>query len=166
MRLKPSHILLPVAVLIGAGLMAQKQAAGFLNFFIRSISLAFDGITPVLRLNIAIQNPSNESFVIRSLVANVTANETIIGNISSFTTVAINPNAETILPVFVRLKTIAIVSDILTLIQNGSGISQTIKIDGAANANNMVIPVKTGSIHNSLPLSFTTINTWPGSFKK
>lgn len=141
LKIKPSAILLPVAALVGLSLYAQQRASGFLNYYISSIALAFDGMTPILRLNIAIQNPSNQQFVVRSMVGTVLANDTPIGNISSFQTVVINPNSQQILPVYIRLKVLSIVTDIITLIQNGSGISQTITVTGNVNANNIVAPV-------------------------
>lgn len=142
MRLKPAYILLPIAGLIALGLMAQKKAAGFLNMFIDTVSIAFSGLTPVIRVNIAIQNPSNEQFVIKSLVANLKAGEKLIGNVSSFDTIVINPNAQIIYPVFIRLGLVAIVQDIITLIQNRSGPSQTLELSGHINANGIVSPLE------------------------
>lgn len=141
MKISPKAILLPVAALVAVSLYAQKRASGFLSFYIQGIALAFEGITPVLRLNVVLQNPSNEQFVVRSLTGQVFANDELIGNISSFVTVYVNPNSAVVLPVYVRLNVISIVSDLITLIQGGGGFSQTIKVTGTANANSIMTPI-------------------------
>jgi len=141
LKITPKAILLPIAALVGISLYAQKKASGFLNSYIDSIALAFEGIIPVLRLNIAFQNPSNQQFIVRSLTGNVMANDTVIGNVSSFQTIYINPNAQAILPVYIRLSPLGIVSDLLRLIQTGAGISQTIRVKGYVNANSIVAPI-------------------------
>lgn len=141
MKINPRAILLPIAALTAVMLYAQKRASGFLTFYIQGIALAFEGITPILRLNVAVQNPTNEQFVVRSLTGQVFANDEVIGNLSSFVTVYVNPNTQVILPVYVRLNVISIVSDLITLIQNGGGMSQTIKVTGNVNANSIVSPI-------------------------
>lgn len=141
MKVKLAGLLLPIAALIGVTLMAQKRAAGFLNFIFRGVAFAMDGVYPILRLNIGIQNPSNEQFVVRSLVGQLLCNGDNIGNVSTFQTVVVNPNSEAVLPVFVRLNPISIVSDIITLISGGGGLSQTIRLKATVNVNNMAAPV-------------------------
>lgn len=100
-----------------------------------------DGFTPILRVNIGIQNPSNQQFVVRSIVGQLQANGENIGNVSTFQATVINPNSEAILPVYVRLNPIGIVTDIIALIQGGGGISQTIRLKGTANVNNTLAPI-------------------------
>lgn len=138
MRLKPAQILLPVAGLLVVGLLLQKKAAGALNYFINKVAIAFEGITPVLRLDIVIQNPSNEGFVVRSITGDITSNGSVIGNASMFQTITISPNSQTLMPVFVRLSPLAVVSDLVSLITKGSGIPQTITFKGYVNANEIV----------------------------
>lgn len=134
-------MLLPVGLLIALGLFAQKRASGFLSYYIKSLALAFDGMTPVVKVNLVIQNPSNEQFVVRSLVATLFANGEAVGNVSAFTTITVNPNSQQILPVYVRLNTLSIVSDIVTLFQNNSGIQMTLNLKGVVNANSIVAPI-------------------------
>lgn len=137
-RFKPAHILLPLGVLVGLGLFAQKVASGFLNYFIKALAVSFDGFTPLLRVTVAVQNPSNQQFIIRSIVGNIFINETKAGNVSMFETITINPNTQTELPVVVRLDQIPAVSDLLVLIQRQSGNPQEIKLVALINANGLV----------------------------
>ena len=64
--------------------------------------------------------------------------DTNIGTFAMFEQIIINPNAQALLPLIVRLSPLAIVSDLITLITRGSGIPQTIKLEGVVNANNIV----------------------------
>lgn len=136
------YVFTGIAALVATTLFAQKRAAGYLQFFVQGVAVAFDGITPVLKVNLAIQNPSNQRFVIKSLVAELTANGSTIGNVSSFQTVNVAPNSQMILPILIRLSLLAVAMDIVNLIQTRSGVSQQIKLKGAVNANDMLIPLE------------------------
>lgn len=117
--------------------MAQSRAAKTLNYFIQGIALAWDGFTPLLKLNIAVQNPSNEQFVIRSISGSAWLGDTNAGNFSMFQTVVIAPNAHSVVPIVVRLNASGIVSDLIRLIQKG-GYQMDLRIKGFVNANGFV----------------------------
>lgn len=117
--------------------MAQSKAAKTLNYFIQGIALAFDGFIPLLRLDIAVQNPSNEQFVIKSISGTAWLGDTNAGNFSMFQTVVIAPNAQNVVPVVVRLNPSGIVSDLIRLIQKG-GYQMDLRIKGYVNANGFV----------------------------
>jgi len=118
--------------------MAQKKASGFLNYFVKALQLSWDGADPLLRVTVAVQNPSNEQFIIRSIVGNLFINEQKAGNVSMFETITINPNRQTDIPLIVMLDPVAVVSDLLTLIQRQSGNPQEIKLVALVNANGFV----------------------------
>lgn len=137
LHLQAKHILLPVAGLLAIGLYAQSRAAKFLNFFIDSVAFAFDQAQPVLRLNIMVQNPSNEQFVIRSITGNAYLGETKAGSFSMFQTITIPPNNQQLVPLYVRLLPSGIVSEFIRMIQLG-GNPMTVRLQGFVNANGFV----------------------------
>lgn len=143
MRVKPGHILVPAVALVGFWALSLARAAGTLSFYISSIDLSFSGITPVIRINLIVQNPSGTSFTIRSITGNLysTMETRPIGSVSMFDTIVIAANSQSILPIYVRLNAMSVVSDLLTLIQRGSGNPQSIKLDGYVNANGIVHPL-------------------------
>lgn len=141
MALRTSQLLLPVAGLLVIGLLLQKKAAAALHYFIKGVAISFEGITPVLRIDVMVQNPSNQSFTVRSIVGSLFADGSKIGDASLFQTVTIAPNSQSVLPVQVRLSPLAIVSDLVSLIMKGSGIPKTIVFNGYVNANEMVTDV-------------------------
>lgn len=137
MRLTAKQILLPIAGLLAIGLFAQSKAAKFLNFFIKGAALAWDAATPVLKLDVAVQNPSNQQFVVRSISGTAYLRDATAGTFSMFQTVVINPNSEAVIPLYVRLNPSGIVSDLIRMMQvGGSGI--TVRLQGHVNANGFV----------------------------
>lgn len=138
-------------VALGAGafifysLFRKGKGLQTLNFFPDKIkSLDFDGLTPVLRIGIGVQNTSNQSFTINSIAGNVyslTGGKTYIGNVSMFSAVTIPKNSQQILIVQARLNLIGIVNDIIDALQGGN-FSQKISIDLLANVDNLQIPIQ------------------------
>jgi hypothetical protein len=135
-----------VVLLGGLGILAytllgKKIAAGTLNFFPNSVSgLAFDGATPVMTFAMTAQNTSGQIFTIRSLAGNLYANDYYIGNFSSFTPQAIQPNAASVLYMDVRLSLIGIVQDVIDAFEN-KHFEQDVIFKGWANVDNYQIPI-------------------------
>ena len=133
-------------LIIGAAALAywyltKKKAIGFLNYYIQGIGLTFDGFTPIMKLNIGIQNPSNTSFTVKDFVGNLSCNGNNIGTMSSFTPMEIPAASQIIYPLFIRMNLIGIVSDIIALLENQSGIEQDIELTGFVNASGIVAPI-------------------------
>ena len=134
-----------ILLIAGAGLAywfyTQKKAIGLLNYYIHGVDIDFDGLSPILKLDIGIQNPSNSSFQVRDFVGNLTANGNNIGTMSSFIPLEVPPASQVVYPVYVRMNPIGIVEDIINLLQSKSGISQTINLSGFVNASGVVAPI-------------------------
>lgn len=139
--MKAKDILIPAGLIIAWFVFAQRKALNLLSFLITKIKLSFEGITPILNVNLVIQNPSNEKYTINSFVGNLQSGTEIIGNVSSFVPTVILPNSQTTYPLTIRLSLIGVVSDLIALIQQGSGISQTLILNGYLNASGIVAPV-------------------------
>jgi hypothetical protein len=134
-----SLLLIGGAVLVYL-LYLQKQAIGLLTYAISSVNVTFSGLNPVLQVNILIENVTNESFTISAMVGTLTSNGTVLGSLSSFTPITIPPVSQVNYPANITLQLIGLASDIVTLIQKGSGNSQTINFAGSVNANGVVAP--------------------------
>ena len=99
-----------------------------------------------MRISIGIQNPSNESFQIKSFVGNLFAAGTDnvpykVGTVSSFESLYVPAAAQVVYPLYIRLNLLGIVSDIFNTIQQGSGPSHTVTLEGTVNASGIVAPV-------------------------
>lgn len=139
-------VLLAATAFVGFLVFSKKKAIGLLNYFIAGIAIAFDGFTPVLRVSVGIQNPSNEDFQIRSFVGNLftidaDGTKVKIGNVSAFDTLYIRAASQATYPVYVRMNVIPIVTDLVNAIMQGSGFSREIKLEGTVNASGIVAPI-------------------------
>lgn len=135
-------ILLITIIGLGAWLiLGKKQAIENLQFYIANVSASMDGFTPVITLNVAIQNASNEAFTINSIVGTLKSNGYSIGTVSSFASVPIAAAAESVYPVQVRLSAIGIAMDAYNQIIQHLGVSQTLTFDGTINAGGIIAPL-------------------------
>lgn len=121
--------------------LTQTKAISLLTYVIQGVQLSFQGINPVLRVNIGIQNVSNSSFTINSFVGNISSGGQNLGNLSSFAVMQIPAASQVSYPVDIRLNLIGAASDIISLINQGSGNPIKITFNGFVNANNIVAPV-------------------------
>jgi len=128
--------------LIAYNLVAKARALGSINFYPgRIVNLQFDGMTPVMTLELLAQNTTGQQMVLRSIAGNVVANGYIVGNISSFTPSPIRANSQSSLLVQLRLFPLGIVNDIIRAFELGN-FHQDITIQAYANVDNYQIPIK------------------------
>ena len=135
-------------LLIGLGAVAVYymnlgRSAGNLVFYPGSLlsGFSFEDSMPVIYTEVLVQNTSNVAITIYSMAGNVSANDTLVGNLSDFTPVTINPNSEGSIPIKIRFQLLGIVSDIMNAFNTGIR-SQTLNVEGSANGNGVQIPVK------------------------
>lgn len=133
-------------LLVGGGLIAytmftKKAALGSLNFYPASIkNIHFDGSTPVMTIGLAVQNTSNQKFILRSMAGNLYANSYMVGNLSFFQEQQILPNSQGTLWVDIRMSLIGAVQDIIRDFQNNN-FSQELHLDAYANIDNYQVPI-------------------------
>jgi hypothetical protein len=122
-------------------LFRKGKALGNLIFFPYSIkNIRFQGATPILSLGITVQNTSNQSFTLKSIAGELFANNYLIGNLSQFTPLTINPNSEVVMYVDCRLSLLSIVGDIVNAIKTGAW-SQNLELECMANVDNLQVPI-------------------------
>lgn len=139
--MKVKYILIPAGLLIAWLVFAQQKAINLLNYIITGVKLSWDGITPILTVALTIQNVSNEKYTVNSFVGTLTSGGTMIGNVSTFVQTDIPASSQVSLPLQIRLSLIGVVSDLVALINQGSGISQTIVLNGYLNASGILAPI-------------------------
>jgi len=121
----------------GAGLYfwnLSKAAANLIYFPGNITGFRLDGISPVVYVDLIIQNTNNVSFTINSLAGNVFSDSTVIGNIANFTPVEEAGNSQTSVPLTLVLQPIAIVGDIIAIFTGGVG-KRNLQVHGTVNAN-------------------------------
>ena len=131
--------------LLAWNLFARGQAAYSLNFLPGKIkTLTWDGVRPVIVVEMIVQNTSNHSFNILSIAGNVYTNQNgktiLIGTVSDFVTKQIAPISENRLDISFRLQLQGVVADILNIFQTGLN-PQTITLKAFANVDGLQIPL-------------------------
>ncbi len=144
---KPRLIKPITAIGIGAGALflwnfiAKTTALSTLNIFPGSIkNIHFDGVTPVMTMGLVAQNVSNQQIVINSVVANLYANSTLVGNLATFTPQTILPSSQMTFYIDIRLFPLSLVNDIIRSFQLGN-FSQALALKGSMNADRYVLPI-------------------------
>lgn len=127
---------------IAYNLIAKGTALGRLNFYPDTIrGIAMDGATPVMTVGLTVQNTSNQKMILRSFAGNLYTNDKLIGNVSSFSPIEINPNTQGVLLINAKMSLLGIVNEIIRAIEHGIG-SYDIELDGFANVDRYQVPVK------------------------
>ena len=109
----------------------------------RGVSLSGgDLLRPRVNLSLGVQNPTNVTTSINSIVGTVSVNGKPLADVSDFKKYTIGPNSETKINVQVEVKTGAIIGQLLRLI-GGKEKGVTVNFTGTVNAENVSIPVNT-----------------------
>lgn len=129
-------------VVVGLGYLLLQVAnkaygAKQLNYFIAKVSWTF----PTLFITIGVQNPSSADFTIRSFTGTLFANDDEVANVSSFNLTRIKSNAQTFFVVAVRLSLLETGMHLWEILNGAGGISQTLKLTGTVNVENVPVPV-------------------------
>lgn len=110
------------------------------NFLLRSVRVGGTLFSPVLSIDMAVQNPTNSKITFKSITGGLSINDTFIANVSSFGDQVILPNSETILKLQARPSAIGVFNSIRNLIDNRSGNIKASFI-GSANLDGITYPV-------------------------
>ena len=85
-----------------------------LRFYPQKVyDIKWDVVNPVMKIGLGVQNISNESMELKSLIGNVFCNEIEIGRVNLISPTKINASSETILILSVRLSLLGIVQDLI-----------------------------------------------------
>ncbi len=134
-------------VIVGAAALLvyalkKTYSATALNFYPSDvISASMDGMTPTVRIRIAVQNPTTDNFTMKSFVANVYANDAVIGNVYTYIGKVIEPLSTSFFDVTLRLSLIGIATDVYQAIVNHTGFTQQIKMVAHTLVDSILLPV-------------------------
>jgi LEA14-like dessication related protein len=138
----------PLAV-IGLGIAAYyflsksqtASAVDKMRFLLSSVKVTFSGLSPRLNLDVLIQNPTNETVVVKAIAGDVKVNGTKVGAVSSFQTVTIKPVAETTATLIVVIPLAGVATQIINLISGNIPGEAVVNIIGTVNVNGAVVPL-------------------------
>jgi LEA14-like dessication related protein len=135
----------PVIILVSLGFYlitgyAKASAAQLLNFSIANAQVDLSGSNFYLTVNVVVQNPTGESFNVKSLSGSLTVNGNFLGTVSNFQPAVIAANSQAIYPLTIQIALIGAGLDLYQIINDGEK-DIVANISGTANANGFAIPV-------------------------
>lgn len=136
-----------IPALVGLGIgawvlqkLSKAGSASTLNFVLSGISVSW-GWQPTIHFNVKIQNPSNQSFNVLSLVGSADLNGQYLANVSSFKQVTIAPHAETAYTVDATVSLTDAISQLISIINGSSQLQAAITIKGNVNLDQDIYPL-------------------------
>lgn len=132
---------LPLLAIAAAAffLIRKTKFAARLQYVFRGIRLRGKIFSPKIEVKLGIQNASNQSATIKSLVGNIQWKGSEFATIKMFNEVKILPNSETPVAIIAEPSVLGLYDTIRTLVKTGLK-GGTLEISGTSNVNNVQIP--------------------------
>jgi len=105
------------------------------------LSVELQGMVPVFTITVLAQNTSNTDLRVNSFAGNLFSNNTLVGNVSSFTPAIIPANSTVQIPIQIQLGLIGLANDLITAFQT-KNFQQAIQVQGFANVSGIQVPLK------------------------
>jgi hypothetical protein len=134
-------------LLLGVGayalitLLQKKADATKLVFTVAGVDASADGITPILNVKLGIENASDSKYLIKSIVGNLSANGSNIGNVATYQEIYINPRSSSYYVLPIRLSLIGIALDIYNYLSGSGSLSQELVFAGSANVDGYIASI-------------------------
>lgn len=97
-------------------------------------------LNPLINVEMAVQNPTNQTVSIKSITGSLSVNGEYVANVSAFGEQVIQPNTESILKLTARPSASGIFSSIRELLTTPMG-QLTTTFTGSANVDGFVVPI-------------------------
>mgnify|MGYP003339863054 FL=1 len=110
------------------------------NFFLRSLRPGGSLFSPTIKVEMAVQNPTNQTITIKSITGSISVNDKYLANVSAFGDQKVLPNAESTLQLTARPSATGVFQSVRELLTNPVG-SIKATFDGTANVDGLVVPV-------------------------
>lgn len=134
-------ILIGIGAFVVWNLTGLARAANVLQVVFKGVSVS--GLTS-LKITLTIQNPSNATLQINSMVGTITVNGNELGNISTFNQVTVLPNSQQDVIIDLGIGILDLPAVIQNVIQQPLQ-SYDVSVTGTANVNGIMIPISTNS---------------------
>lgn len=131
----------------GIKLIGKKNAAERLQYFVQKVSFRLDGLTPVIDIICAVQNPTGETLTLGSIVGDVYIDSVIVAGVTSYQLTRIKGMSITYLPISARLSISGVISEagaLIDAIKSGGTsaiINKNVRFKGTVNAEGISLPL-------------------------
>jgi len=110
------------------------------NFMLRSLRPGGTLLAPTINVEMAVQNPTNQTITIKSITGSVSVNDKYLANVSAFGDQKVLPNQESILRLTARPSATGVFQSIRELLTQPVG-SIAASFQGTANVDGLVVPI-------------------------
>lgn len=110
------------------------------QFFLRSVKPSGSPLSPIINVEMAVQNPTNSTVTIKSITGSISINDKYLANVSAFGDQKVLPNQETIIKLTARPSAIGIFESVRELLTSPIG-TTVASFQGSANVDGIVVPI-------------------------
>ena len=121
--------------------LARYRFSQKANFLLQSVQPGGTLLAPVVKINMLVQNPTNQEIVIKSIVGTLTVGGKFLANISSFGDQKITGNSQSVLSITARPSAIGVFNTLKQLLTQPIP-GTKIVFSGSANVDGINIPVE------------------------
>jgi hypothetical protein len=110
------------------------------NFMLRSLRPGGSLLAPTINVDMAVQNPTNQTITIKSITGSISVNDKYLANVSAFGDQTVLPNSESILRLTARPSAFGVFESVRELLTQPIG-TTTASFQGTANVDGLVVPI-------------------------
>lgn len=109
-------------------------------FLLRSLRPAGSLLHPTIQVEMAVQNPTNQTIKIKSITGDLSVNDKYLANVSAFGDQTVLPNSESTIRLLARPSAVGIFESVREILTAPAG-NAVAKFQGSANVDGLVVPV-------------------------
>lgn len=110
------------------------------NFMLRSLRPGGTLLAPTINVEMAVQNPTNQTITIKSITGSVSVNDKYLANVSAFGDQKVLPNSESVLRLTARPSAVGVFESVRELLTQPIG-TIAASFQGTANVDGLVVPI-------------------------
>lgn len=120
--------------------LSKTMLAKKVNLVLKDVRPGGKLLSPTINIDIAVQNPSNQQAILKSVTGNLYVNDKFVANFTNFDSQSIYPRAESIITITAKPGILGVYNTIKTLLaQRTGGLSAT--FTGSANVDGILLPI-------------------------
>ena len=110
------------------------------NFMLRSLRPGGTLLAPTINVEMAVQNPTNQTITIKSITGSISVNDKYLANVSAFGDQKVLPNSESVLRLTARPSAVGVFQSVREILMQPIGTSSA-SFQGTANVDGIVVPI-------------------------
>jgi len=129
-----------IAAVVAFYLFTKANAGKKVAISFQSLKFGGDLLSPKIIISLLLQNPTNQSFNINSIVGSVFLNDKFVGEINTFKKVVLTGNATGVIDVNLKLGLLQSFTTVKNIIKNKGLKTVVARVQGNANVDGLVLP--------------------------